>query len=172
LSRGIGELTVQCIRESQYRTLASSDTARGLVAERPFLTEVKGAALEIRVEIEPGNAAVVGVGVRRSADGKSAVPVSFDGSHLEVAGLKVPFQLPASDKAVRLHLFLDRTVLEVYANEGAACATRIVQADPDAQDIEMTVLPWRVEKDLFTRPSVDRERQLFHESSNETSQER
>jgi sucrose-6-phosphate hydrolase SacC (GH32 family) len=108
-----------------------------LASEVRPLKGVRGDALEIRAEIDPGDAAAVGVNVRCSADGKTSVPVTFDGSRLEVAGLQVPFRLPAGEKTLRLHLFLDRSVLEVYANGGAACATRVLRAGREAQGVEV-----------------------------------
>ena len=95
---------------------------------------VRGDTLEIIAEFERGDAGPFGLKVFRSADGKRAVPIGFDGKHLEVAGTKAPLEL-RPDEALRLHVFLDRSVLEVYAN-GRTCVTRVVHPEPDDLGVE------------------------------------
>jgi beta-fructofuranosidase len=91
------------------------------------LEDVGGAALELVAELELGNAKMVGLQVRRSEDGKRGVEITYDGNRLEVAGLKAPFKLLEAEKTLRLHVFLDRSVVEVYANR-RVCMTRVVEA--------------------------------------------
>ncbi len=81
---------------------------------------------------KPGNLLRAGRG--RSADGKRAVTIGFDGKYLEVAGTKAPFEL-LPDEALRLHVFLDRSVLEVYAN-GRTCVTRVIHPEADDLGVE------------------------------------
>jgi beta-fructofuranosidase len=52
----------------------------------------------------------------------------------------VPFRLPRGEKTLRLHVFLDRSVLEVYAND-RACVTRVVH--PQTEDLKLEVLAGR-----------------------------
>jgi sucrose-6-phosphate hydrolase SacC (GH32 family) len=69
--------------------------------------------------------------VRRSADGTRFVPIGFTGSELDIAGVKTPFHLPPHERTLKLELFLDKSVLEVIANNHA-CFTRVIypeQAD-------------------------------------------
>lgn len=98
------------------------------------LDRVRGDTLEIIAEFERGDAESFGLKVFRSADGKRAVSIGFDGRHLEVAGTKAPLEL-RPDEALRLHVFLDKSVLEVYAN-GRTCVTRVVQPEADDQGVE------------------------------------
>ena len=89
-------------------------------------------ASEISAILKRGTAEEIGLKLRRSADGKKAVSISFDGKTLRVAGLDVPVSLKPSDDSVGLHIFLDHSVLELYA-DGAACITRVLDAAPDDQ---------------------------------------
>lgn len=105
-------------------------TSAGIVSRH-----VRGDALEIRSDLEPGEAKEVGLRLRRSADGGSGAVIAFDGKQLDVAGRKVPLTLAAGDK-LALHVFLDHSVLEVYAN-GRVCVSRVIQADRDALGVEV-----------------------------------
>jgi sucrose-6-phosphate hydrolase SacC (GH32 family) len=98
---------------------------------------VAGDALEIVAEIAPGDAKAVGLRVRRSDDSKRAVEIRFDGKTLDVAGAKVPFTLAEGEKTLKLRVFLDRSVLEVYAN-GREAVTRVI--DPGAKDLGVEFL--------------------------------
>jgi beta-fructofuranosidase len=101
------------------------------------LESIQGDTLEIAAEIEPGNAKVVGLRVRRSPDGQRAVDIRFDGKTLDVAGARVPFMVAEGEKTLRLRVFLDRSVLEVYAN-GREAVTRVIY--PDARDLGIELL--------------------------------
>ena len=43
---------------------------------------------------------------------------------LDVAGTRVPLQLAAGD-TLRLHLFLDHSVMELFIQDGSASVTRV-----------------------------------------------
>ena len=59
-----------------------------------------------------------------------AIEIRHDGEYLEVAGVKAPLSLGPA-RRLDLRVFLDRSILEVYAN-GAVCVTRAVY--PDGSD--------------------------------------
>jgi sucrose-6-phosphate hydrolase SacC (GH32 family) len=105
------------------------DTAR-------VLDEVHGDVLEIRAEFEPRDARALGLRVRRSADGQQAITIRFDGRELDVAGTKTPLSLLPGEKTLQLHVFLDKSVLEVYAND-RVCVTRVIGAGKDDQGVEV-----------------------------------
>src|SRR5262249_38353178 len=105
-----------------------ADTAR-------VLDGVDGDVLEIRAEFEPWEAKALGLRVRRSGGGKQAVTIRFDGQELDVAGTKTPFSFQAGEKTLRLHVFLDKSVLEVYAND-RACVTRVIRGGKDDLGVE------------------------------------
>lgn len=91
--------------------------------------------LEVQAELELGNAQKCGLELRRSADGASGMRVSFDGNQVVVESIGpdiligpnkiqewwalknvIPLQQPTSGK-VKLHVFLDRGLLEVFVND-------------------------------------------------------
>jgi beta-fructofuranosidase len=98
--------------------------------------DVKGDALEIAARLRQGDAKEVGLKLRRSADGKKAILVSFNGKTLHVAGLDVPLTRKPGDDALDIHLFIDHSVLEVYA-DSVACITRVVEAAPDDKGVAL-----------------------------------
>jgi beta-fructofuranosidase len=98
------------------------------VADEKALPYTKGDALEISATFRRGTAEEAGLKLRRSADGKKAVTISFDGKKLHVAGLDVPFTPAYGGDAVGLWIFLDHSVLEVYADSGRVCITRVLDA--------------------------------------------
>ena len=100
------------------------------VTEEKVLPFVKGDALEISATIKRGTAEEVGLKLRRFADGKKAIPISYNGKTLHVAGLDVPFTPAFGEDALGLHIFLDHSVLEVYADDGRVGITRVLNAAP------------------------------------------
>jgi sucrose-6-phosphate hydrolase SacC (GH32 family) len=104
------------------------------VAGGRVLDGVRGSTLELRAVFEAGNAKALGLRVRRSDDGKSAVTIRWDGEQLDVAGTKVPLAL-APGKTLELRVFLDRSVLEVYS-QGLVCVTRVVYPGRDHMGVE------------------------------------
>jgi len=110
---------LQALRGRPFEIAATAITANN------YLQNISGDALEMEVEIDPGNASSCGLRLRASADGTRGLTVSYDGAELNVAGAKARFRLPDSQKTLKLRIFLDKSVLEVYANE-RLCLTRVV----------------------------------------------
>lgn len=98
--------------------------------------DVKGDALEIEVEFEFSKATAAGVKLRRSADGARGHVVRYDGKQLHVAGQTAPLSMPA-DRRVKLRIYLDRSVLEVYADGGRVCVTRVVDGPIEDQGVSL-----------------------------------
>lgn len=91
---------------------------------------VQGDALELQALLEPGEGSLR-LRLRRSADGSRSVDISYDGAVLDVAGTKLPLHL-GHDEPLKLHVFLDRTLLEVFVNGGRLAVTRVI--DPPVED--------------------------------------
>ncbi len=105
--------------------LVLNDTARAIDG-------IRGHTMEVRAAFEPGDARSFGLLVRRSDDGKKGIVIQCDGKQIEVAGTRAP--LPAGQKVIDLRVFLDRSVLEVYA--GGECLTRVIYPGPDDLGVE------------------------------------
>jgi sucrose-6-phosphate hydrolase SacC (GH32 family) len=110
-------------------------SATGIENATNFLENLRGDALEIETQLDLAQARNVGLLVRASGDGAKAVTISYDGNELSVAGVKTKLSVPARD-SLKLHLFLDKSVLEVYAN-GEHCVTRVIY--PGEQDLALGV---------------------------------
>ncbi|NIA12544.1 MAG: hypothetical protein GWP08_00590 [Nitrospiraceae bacterium] len=82
------------------------------------LANVQGDCLEIIAEIELGNTEGVGFDLLRSADGKQKTTVAYDNVALRLtAGAHSgDFQILHGEDCLRLHIFLDKSLIEVYAN--------------------------------------------------------
>jgi beta-fructofuranosidase len=111
-----------------------------------LLDGVTGDCLELAAEIDPADATAVGVRLRCSPDGEEQTLITWDpdigmlaaerqqstaasGADLNVhAGA---FDLPAGEH-LELRVFVDRSVIEVFANGRAALTTRAYPARDDS----------------------------------------
>jgi beta-fructofuranosidase len=104
-----------------------------------FLKSVRGDSLEIQAEFEPGASEAVGLTVRRALDGKEQTSITYnrtngkllverDRSSLSPDVDRGPqggaFAL-AGDETLKLHVFLDASVIEIFANDRACLTSRI-----------------------------------------------
>jgi beta-fructofuranosidase len=89
------------------------------------LENVQSDSLELAAEIEVVDAKQFGFRLRTSPDGQRSVLLRQDGDNLEVAGAKAKVPL-GSSRQLKLRAFLDKSVLEVYAN--GVCVTRVLDA--------------------------------------------
>jgi beta-fructofuranosidase len=133
--------TLQVLRGEQH-SLGSFSVDSGSMV----VPGVTGDALEIQLSLrmEPAaasglrlkRAAAAGLRVRSSGDGQRGVEIRWDGATLTVAGCTA--ELPANaGRELSLGVFLDRCVLEVFANGGRVAVTRIIY--PPAEDLAVEV---------------------------------
>ena len=101
-----------------------------------IMQDVKGDTLEMIIEIQPGDARACGVRLRRSAEGISAITIRFHDNVLDVSGAAAPLHLKDNGGKLALHIFLDKSVMEVFAN-GRACGTRVIY--PATNDLGVEV---------------------------------
>jgi beta-fructofuranosidase len=97
----------------------------------------RGDTLEVLVELEPGTAKAAGLKLRSSDDGEKAIVLRYDGRILDVAGTPVPLTLDDKQRTLTLHVFLDKSVMEVFVNGGRECVTRVIYPGQDALGIEV-----------------------------------
>ena len=96
-----------------------------------------GDTLEILAELELGNSESVGIHLRRSDDGQRAATIRYDGQNLDVDGTTFPFQLAENEERLKLHVFLDKSLMEVFINDGRECVTRVVYPEEHDLGIEL-----------------------------------
>ena len=96
---------------AKLRAKSAKPPAFALADKEQRLDEISGELLEVRAEIQPGDAAEAGLRVR-------GIAVSYDArkQELSVGGHKAPAAL--RDGKLRVVIFADRTCLEVFANDG------------------------------------------------------
>jgi beta-fructofuranosidase len=111
---------------------------------------IAGNSLELELQIEPGSAKQVGVKVCRSPGGEEETLVFYDAAEQKlkldtsksglVQGTKkieaAPFALKA-DERLTLRVFVDRSVVEVFANDRQAAVRRIYPSRPDSTSVAL-----------------------------------
>ncbi len=118
---------------------------------------VKGKSLEIRAVIEPGTATAFGLNLRCSEDGNRGVLIRYDGKaftlgehrhkkilpcaynkdHPDSPSGKLPYHQTSQKGPVTLHVFLDRSVLELFVDDGQGCATQVIYPEPNDQGLRL-----------------------------------
>jgi sucrose-6-phosphate hydrolase SacC (GH32 family) len=103
------------------------------------------------LELEPGQATSAGLAVRCSPDGSEQTLISYDwqaGSLVidrglssldpEVAhDLRITPYHPAAQTNLKLHIFVDRSVIEVFVNDELALASRVYPTRPDSLGVRL-----------------------------------
>ncbi|MFB5675870.1 GH32 C-terminal domain-containing protein [Paenibacillus terreus] len=115
------------------------------------LREVQGDMLEIQLEIEPCSAKRFGIKVRRTPDGEEETQLYYDAnqSMLLVDRTKTTLhpgercggiqggKLELPGENLKLHLYLDRSMVEAYANGLKSLTTRVYPSRMDALGLEI-----------------------------------
>ena len=114
------------------------------------LPKIAGNTLELEFQIEPQDAKQVGVKICRSPDREEETLISYDATEqkLKVDATKsglaegqkaveaAPFALQPGE-LLTLRVFVDRSVVEVFANERQAITRRIYPARPDSLGVSV-----------------------------------
>jgi beta-fructofuranosidase len=133
---------VEALRDDHVRL---GDLAIEPGVERPA-PGVEGDCLEIVAEIDPGSATAVGIRIRCSPDGEEQTLISYDADVSMLAAERQRSTLAAGadldmhgdafslrpGENLRLRIFLDRSVVEVFANGRAALTTRLYPTRDDS----------------------------------------
>lgn len=90
---------------------------------------------EIELELDLGTAKRAGIRIGAEKTGESPPLIAFTGSSLEAPGQIIP--LFAASGTLTLRAFYDKSVLELYANNGQACITRVLKKADAAPMIEL-----------------------------------
>jgi beta-fructofuranosidase len=134
----VKELESLRCHEKSWNSLILAD------GETKALEGVVGNSCEIGIEIEVGTAERCGLKVRASGDGQEetllyydakAKELVFDSTRSGAAGRKVVERAPLELKqgeALRLRVFVDKPVVEVFANDRQAISRRVYPARSDS----------------------------------------
>ena len=121
------------------------------VGEEVMLPNVSGDTLELLVELAPAPTGGTSIVVRRSPDGTEQTRITYDTDQGQLivdrthasqdlttdhSAHVAPLTL-GMDEPLRLHLFLDRSVLEVFANERVTITSRIYPTRADSVGVAL-----------------------------------
>jgi sucrose-6-phosphate hydrolase SacC (GH32 family) len=118
-----GALRIRPLKELESlrygRKAASEIAVQG--GTSPALDGIEGDALEIAVTFKPGTAKRYGIKVLCGADGFGGFPVAYDSDakRIWLDSLPVPFELQP-DENLSLRVFVDKRIVEVFANDRQA----------------------------------------------------
>lgn len=129
----------------QMRPAAEVETLRG----KRLGAEAAGDCLEIRAEIDVGDAARAGLKLRAAADGSEQTLVYYDrGQRLLCVdrsrsstdrsadlGMQSGPLLLGRGEALRLHIFLDGSVIEIFANDRFCLTVRVYPLGPGSTGV-------------------------------------
>ncbi len=106
--------------------------------QRWVVPDFAGDCFEAVIRFRPGPSGKFGLAVRCSKDGTKGAPILIDTqSGVLTVGGKTIEKAIGSDPVRTLHLYLDKSVLELYADDGRVCVTAVIQPDPGAQTIAL-----------------------------------
>ncbi len=99
--------------------------------------DIRGDTLEIIAEIEPGDSTFCGLRVRRSDDGEEGLTIGHDGSSVFVGGIEMPYDLEPGQQTIRFRIFLDKSVIEVFVDDGKRVASNFIDSGIDDLGVEV-----------------------------------
>lgn len=123
-----------------------------VLADREVVVpEVAGDTLELVVELLPAREGRCGIVVRRTPDGVEQTRILYDASQRQLIVDRTqasqdlgtdrnPHVAPLTlglDEPLRLHLFVDRSVLEIFANERVTITTRVYPTRADSLGVAL-----------------------------------
>ena len=113
------------------------------------LDGVVGDSCELQLDVEPGSATACGVKVRSSPDGKEETLLYYDAAAKQLvvdttrAGAagrlvveRAPFELRPGE-TLTLRVFVDKSVVEIYANDRQAIGRQVFPTRPDSLGIAL-----------------------------------
>ncbi len=112
------------------------------------LPDFSGNSFELIADIDLGTARQTGLDVLYSKETESGTRIEFDNIQLffNAGEASAPFQLLPDEKTLRLHIFVDRSVIECYIN-GRECIT--IRTFPRNKDMQKIRLFSKKHKSIF-----------------------
>ncbi|WP_249900023.1 GH32 C-terminal domain-containing protein [Paenibacillus sp. PK3_47] len=147
------ELRMEPIQELQsLRGTKVADFAdKNLQAANQLIRDVKSDMLEIVMEIDPGEARQFGLKVRRSDNGQEETLIYYDKTDgtfnvdrtkssidpdVRVDGIQGGY-VDLDGENLKLHIFLDRSVIEAFANDKKKLTTRVYVGRYDSLGLQV-----------------------------------
>jgi beta-fructofuranosidase len=132
----------------EHTQRAAIDVPAGQVVVLP---DISGDTMELLVELAPARDGLCAIAVRRSPDGSEETRISYDAGLRQLIVDRTQSSLdPTTDhnlhvapltldpgEPLRLHIFLDRSMLEVFANERVSITSRIYPTRADSLGVAL-----------------------------------
>ncbi len=99
--------------------------------------DIKGDTLEIMAVFKHLDKGPAGLRVRRSDDGSRALEIRCHRGGVNAFGTHLPAKPEGGNKALTVHLFLDKSVMEVFVNGGKETAARVMYPPPEDLGVEV-----------------------------------
>ncbi len=96
-----------------------------------------GDTLEIRALFQQADKGKCGLRVRRSEDGTRTLTITYEGGTLDVFGTKVAIAPLGAGKTLSLQVLLDKSVMEVFINDGKKTVARVLYPPLEDKGIEV-----------------------------------
>lgn len=151
--RDDGRLGIEPIQELQSLrgTKRLSFQDKSLAEANVLLGDVQGDMLEIQLEIKPGSATQFGIKVRKSPDGEEETLLYYDLNQTMLLADRTKTTQHPGEKCsgvqggklellgenLKLHIYLDRSMVEAYANGLKSLTTRVYPSRKDALGLEI-----------------------------------
>jgi beta-fructofuranosidase len=101
----------------------------------PLSEKIRGDCLELEAEFAADNATAMGLRVRCAPDGKPGAEIAFNprNGSLSIGDVRT---FVSREKRIRLRVFLDKRVMEIYANDGEAAIFTTIGAGENSHGVE------------------------------------
>ncbi|MGG4128822.1 GH32 C-terminal domain-containing protein [Paenibacillus illinoisensis] len=151
--RDDGRLGIEPIQELQSLRGAKRLELRdkSLAEANELLQDVQGDMLEIQVELEPGSASQIGIKVRCTPDREEETLLFYEINEAKLLVDRTKTTLHPGERCngvqggklelmgenLKLHIYLDRSMVEAYANGLKSLTTRVYPSRKDALGLEI-----------------------------------
>lgn len=100
------------------------------------LEKVDTSTVEIVTEVHGAAGGFSGLRIR-DQDGDGGIGIAYDGTSLVVDRQIIPYTRPDPERPLRLHVFADRSVLEVFVDDGFLVVTKVVDPRPQGTALDV-----------------------------------
>ena len=104
--------------------------------ESKVLPNIGSTMLEVDARIQPGTANNIGLKLVPEGQAGSEITITYSGDELDVAGTSVPDAL-SDDGMLNIRVFYDRSVLEVFIDNGLKSVTKVVYTSDNGDNLKV-----------------------------------
>lgn len=116
--------SLKLLRENHVNIKARELPVTNVITAIDVLEDVRGDHLELKLELELGTASFCGLNVLCNEHGQGGLYILWSGNVLNIDGVKVPIENWQASESLKLHIFIDKQLVEVFINGGRYCVSR------------------------------------------------